>query len=130
MVNRPHPLAWFVALIVMTALAVALTVDAKEPSWALRSAWVYRAEVGTAIVGLLYVPLVALSLAWRGETFRKIQAPGGAGVEAPAEKIGTVAERFDRYDEQAEERFERLESAVDKLNRRVDRLESDKTAGE
>jgi hypothetical protein len=116
-------------VIIGIAILVALTVDAKQPSWALRSEWVYRAEVGAAIVGLLYVPLVALALAWRGETFRKILAPGGAGVETPAERIGTAAERFGRYDEQVEERFEKLENAADKLNRRVEKLEGGKDAG-
>lgn len=65
MVNRPHPLAWLVAMILVFGLVIALTVDAKEPSRALRAEWVYRAEVGAAIVGLLYLPLVALSLAWQ-----------------------------------------------------------------
>jgi hypothetical protein len=34
---------------------------------------------------------VALSLAWRGETFRRIQAPGGAAVETPASDIDSAA---------------------------------------
>ena len=122
MVNRPHPLAWFVAGILVIGLVAAVTVEAKEPSWALRAEWVYRAEVGAAVVGLLYLPLVALSLAWRGTTFRKMLAPGGAGVETPAETIGSAADEIDRYKEQAENRFQKLETAVDELDERVNRL--------
>jgi hypothetical protein len=124
MVNRPHPLAWFVAGILTIGLVAALTVDAEEPSWALRSEWVYRAEVGAAIVGLLYLPLVAVSLAWRGETFRKVQAPGGAGVETPATEIGSAVDEFTEYRERANRRFAELESAVGKLSQRVDQLET------
>jgi hypothetical protein len=121
--NRPHPLAWFVAMILVFGLVIALTVDAKEPSWALRAEWVYRAEVGAAIVGLLYIPLVALSLAWRGETFRKMLAPGGAGIETPAKEIGSAVDEFSQYRERANRRFEELESAVGKLGQQVKQLE-------
>jgi hypothetical protein len=123
MVNRPHPLAWVVCAILAIGLLASLGVDAEEPSWALRADWVYRAEVGAAIVGLLYLPLVALSLAWRGETFRKFHAPGGAGVEAPARGIVSAADEFTRYVEREKTRLEELEASVDKLNRRVDQLE-------
>jgi hypothetical protein len=97
MVNRPHPLAWFVCVILLIGLVVSLTVDARKPPWALGAEWVYRAEVGAAIVGLLYLPLVALSVAWRGETFRKMQGPAGTGVEAPAKEIGSAADEFAQY---------------------------------
>ena len=73
--------------------------------------------------GLLYVPLVALSLAWSGQTFRKMQAPGGAGVETPAKEIGSAVDDFAAYRERANNRFEELESAVAKLSQRVDRLD-------
>jgi hypothetical protein len=124
MVNRPHPLAWFVIVILAIAGVAALTVEGKEPSWALRSEWVYRAEVGAAIIGLLYLPLVAVALAWRGETFRKVQAPGGAGFETPAKEIGSAVEDFAQYRKRANARFEQLESAVAKLTERVDQLET------
>ena len=124
MVNRPNPLAWFVGAIFAVGLLAALTVDAKEPSWALRSAWVYRAEVGAAIAGLLYLPLVALSLAWRGETFRRIQAPGGAAVETPASDIDSAATTLETLKVQNDAHLARIESAIDALNRRVERLEA------
>lgn len=124
MVNRPHPLAWFVAGILVIGLLVALTVDAKEPSWALRAEWVYRAEVGAAIVGLLYLPLVALSLAWRGATFRKMQAPGGAGFETPSDQIDTAATEFEDFKSENDAHLARVETAIDELNQRVERLES------
>jgi hypothetical protein len=123
MVNRPHPLAWFVGAIVGLGVAAALLVPGKVPPWALRSEWVYRAEVGAAIVGLLYLPLMALSLAWRGETLRTLRGPGGAGVEAPAKEIASSVDKFTDYMEQAGSRFEQLESAVGKLSERVERLE-------
>jgi hypothetical protein len=97
--------------------------DDRDPAWALHSEWVYRAEIGAAILGLLYIALVALSLAWRGETFRKMQGPGGAGVETPAQEIGSAVDEFTQYKERANERFEAIESAVGELSRRVDQLE-------
>jgi hypothetical protein len=123
MVNRPHPFAWFVSAILVIGIAAALAVDGKEPSWALRSEWVYRGEVGAAVVALLYLPLVMLSLAWRGQTFRRMQGPGGAGVETPATEIGSAVDEFARYKERANKRFEKLESALSELSRRVQRLE-------
>jgi hypothetical protein len=124
MVNRPHPLVWCVGVILAVGILAALTVGAQEPSWALRSEWVYRAEVGAAIVGLLYLPLVALSLAWRGETFRKMMGPGGAGVETPADQIDTAATEFDEFKTDNDAHLARLERAIDELNQRVAELES------
>jgi hypothetical protein len=37
MVNSPHPLPWFVGTIVVVGLVAALVVDARDPTWALRS---------------------------------------------------------------------------------------------
>jgi len=76
------------------------------------------------MAGLLHVPLVALVLAWRGETFRKVQAPGGAGVETPAKEIGSAVDDFAAYRVRTNKRFEELESAVEKLRQRVDALET------
>jgi hypothetical protein len=92
--------------------------------WALHSEWVYRAEVGLALVGLLYLPLVALSLAWRGETFRKMQVPGGSAVETPAAEVDTAATKFDEYKTEHDAHLARIESAIAKLNDRVERLEA------
>jgi hypothetical protein len=122
MVNRPHPLFALVLVAVGIGVFVAAKTDATEPVWALRSAWVYRAEVGASVTGLLYLPLVALALAWRGEMFRRFQAPGGAGLEAPADEIETAAEEFSRYKSQNEKRLQSIENAVDKLNERVEAL--------
>jgi hypothetical protein len=121
MVNRPHPLAWFVSLIVVIAVVAAIAVDAQG---ALMGAPLGMGLPGrgAAIIGLLYLPLVALSLAWRGETFRRIQAPGGVAVETPADQIGSAADEIARFEEQAEKRFRKLETAVDELNERVDKL--------
>jgi hypothetical protein len=61
--------------------------------------------------------------AWRGETFHKIHAPGGAGVETPAAEVGSAAVGLAQYKEHVKERFEELDAAVAKLNRRLDELE-------
>jgi hypothetical protein len=124
MVNRPHPLFGFVVGAVALGILVAVFADAREPTWALRSEWVYRAELGAAMLVLIYLPVVALLLAWRGETFRRVQAPGGAGVEMPADELESAAHKFAQYERQTENRFKQLESAVDKLNERVERLEA------
>jgi hypothetical protein len=124
MVNRPHPLALVVSAIIVLGVIAALSVDARVPVWALHSEWVYRTEVGGAVVGLLYLPLVALSLAWRGETFRKMQAPGGAALETPAAQVDSAATKFDEYKSENDAHLARIESAIAKLNDRVERLET------
>jgi hypothetical protein len=122
--NRPHPLFGFVFGVVVLGVVVGATADRREPVWALHSEWVYRIELGAAVVGALYLLLVALSLAWRGETFRKITAPGGAGVELPAHKVRSAAADLEGYKRQAEKRFADLEAALVAIRVRVDQLET------
>ena len=127
--NRPHPLFAFVFGVVVLGVAVGATADRRDPVWALHSEWVYRIELGAAVVGVLYLLLLALSLAWRGETFRKITAPGGAGVELPAQKVRSVAVDLEGYKTQAEERFVDLEAALVEIRARVDQLETKERGG-
>jgi hypothetical protein len=124
MVNRPHPLFGFVVVAVALGVAVGVFADAHEPTWALRSEWVYRAELGAAMMMLLYLPVVALLLAWRGETFRRVQAPGGAGFETPAAELDSAAKKFAQYERQSEDRFRQLENALGKLKERIEELEA------
>jgi hypothetical protein len=121
--NRPHPLFGFVFGVVVLGVVVGATADRREPVWALHSEWVYRIELGAAAVGVLYLLLVALSLAWQGETFRKITAPGGAGVELHAQKIRSAAAELERYEREAEKRFADVEAELVEVRARVDRLE-------
>jgi hypothetical protein len=123
MVNAPRPLFYPVLACVLVAGVAAFAVDAKEPAWALRSTWVYRAEVGASLTGLLYLPLVALSLAWRGQTFRRIQGPAGTALETPADDIDAAAQEFSRYKAQNDKQLELLDTAVANLNERVEGLE-------
>jgi hypothetical protein len=127
--NRPHPLFGFVFGVVVLGVVVGATAERRDPVWALHSEWVYRIELGAAVVGVLYLLLVALSLAWRGETFRKITAPGGAGVELPAQKVRSAAVDLEGYKAQAEERFADLEAALVEIRARVDQLETKERGG-
>jgi hypothetical protein len=124
MVNRLHPLVGFVFGAVVLGIVAAAFADDREPVWALHSEWVYRAEVGAAVFALLYVALVALLLAGRGEAFRKVQAPGGAGIETPAKEIDTAANEFEEFRSENDAHLGRLERAIDELNQRVERLEN------
>lgn len=127
--NRPHPLFGFVFGAVVLGVVVGATADRREPVWALHSEWVYRIELGAVVVGVMYLLLVALSLAWRGETFRKITAPGGAGVELPAQKIRSAAAEFETYEQEAEKRFAGVEAELVEVRARVDRLEMTERGG-
>ena len=122
--NRPHPLFGFVLGVVVLGVVVGATADRRDPVWALHSEWVYRIELGAAVVGVLYLLLLALSLAWQGETFRKITAPGGAGVELPAQKIRSATAGLESYKRRAEKRFAELEAELLEVRARVDRLEA------
>ena len=126
--RSPHSFFWaFLAVVVVAVLGASLAAD-EEPAWALRSGWVYRAEVGLALAGAVYVLLVAGWLAWSGRTFRRIELPGGPAIEAPpldqaASGVDEVAKEFDDYRVKNDELVKRLGSALDKLNERVERLE-------
>jgi hypothetical protein len=124
MARRPHPLFYVVSAIAIVAAVVAVATEAREPVWALRSAWIYRAEIFASLLGLIYIPMVALYLAWDGETFRRFRGPAGTGVEAPADEIDTAAKEFARYRKENDGRLDAIEAAVDKLNQRVDAFET------
>jgi hypothetical protein len=126
--RSPHPFFWaFVTVAVVGLLGASLAAD-HEPSWALRSGWVYRAEVGLAVAGAVYVLALAGWLAWSGRTFRRLELPGGTALEAPpldqaANGVDEVAREFDAYRAKNDELVKRLGGALDKLNERVERLE-------
>jgi len=126
--RNPHPFFWaFLTVAVVAVLGSSLAAD-DEPAWALRSGWVYRAEVGIALAAAVYLLVVAGWLAWNGRTFRRIELPGGSAIEAPplnqaANGVDEVAKEFDDYRTKNDELVRRLESALDKLNERVERLE-------
>lgn len=126
--RSPHSFFWaFLAVVVVAVLGASLAAD-DEPVWALRSGWVYRAEVGLALAAAVYLLVVAGWLAWNGRTFRRIELPGGSAIEAPpldqaASGVDDVASEFDDYRKKNDELVRRLDSALDKLNERVERLE-------
>lgn len=126
--RSPHPFFWaFLSVVVVGVLGASLAADDK-PVWALRSGWVYRAEVGLALAAAVYLLVVAGWLAWNGRTFRRIELPGGTAVEAPpldqaANGVDEVAKEFDDYRTKNDELVKRLDTALGKLNERVERLE-------
>jgi hypothetical protein len=126
--RRPHGFFWLVLPGLTVAVVAASLAEDNTPVWALRSGWIYRTEVGLALAAAVYVILLAGWLAWHGQAFRRIQLPGGPGVEIPpldqtAKGVDKIAGDFDKYRTKNDEAVERLGTAVERLNDRVDELE-------
>ena len=113
--SRISPL--FVALLAAASVAVAAALAAEPlaPDFALRSALVYREEVGLAVFAGGYVVAMLLWLAARGRVVRRVDLPGGAGFEATGEAEVAAAEHAASLSALAQQ--------LDRLSARVDDLE-------
>jgi hypothetical protein len=116
----------FLAVLALFAggVAAALWVaDSRHaPGYALDSNLVYRIEVAAVLVGVAYLVLVVLRLAWHGETFTKFSV-GPAAAEATS-NFESAAEDLDLLRDEVELLAEEVSSALRALTERLDRLEA------
>jgi hypothetical protein len=127
--RQPHGFFWLLLPGLAVAVAAAAFAEDNTPVWALRSGWIYRTEIGVALAGAAYLILLAGWLAWHGHAFRRIQLPGGPALEVPpldqtARDVDRVANDFRKYSSRNDEAVEPLGRAVERLNERVEELES------
>jgi hypothetical protein len=85
--RRPHPFAWLlVAALVLAIVAAALAPD-RAPAVALYWNPIYRAEIAIAVLAIAYLATVVGWMAYNGEAFRRIELPGGAGLEDILDRV-------------------------------------------
>lgn len=110
-----HPFFWaLLVLAVLSGIGAALAPSAKVPSYALRSVWLYRLEVGGAIFLGLYMVALLIGLAWDGKGIRQVQLPGGVGITVDQNLEG-AADGLATYKTKTDERIAKLESSIDLL---------------
>jgi hypothetical protein len=102
-------------------IAVFVADGSRAPGYALASNLVYRIEIAAVVVGVAYLTLVMLRLAWRGETFTRFTV-GPAGAEAP-DSFESAAEDLDALREDVEALADEVSSALLALTERLDGLE-------
>ena len=67
---------YLVLLATAAGLVAAIAAGSEKPGFALKSNLVYRAEVGLAFLGIIYIVGVALWLSWYGKGFFESNAFG------------------------------------------------------
>jgi hypothetical protein len=55
-------------------------------------------------------------MAWHGHAFRRVELPGGAGIERDAEELDAAADHFDTFKDTTVARLDALEHAVERLS--------------
>jgi hypothetical protein len=126
--NWRHPLVFVVAGVLVCGVAAAVWIaDARSPSYALGSEFVYRVEIGAVTVVALLFCLTALRLASYGRTFTQFGAgPGqiGAGREDPATALDDASVQIERAAEQLRAEIGEIRTYVRELGERVEALEA------
>lgn len=103
----------------------AWTAEPLAPSFALKSVVVYRIEVALAVFAAGYAFVVALWLAYRGHTVRRLELPGGAAVEAPdMAALDRAADDFEVFETRTVERLDTLDQAIAEIDSRLAAVES------
>lgn len=121
--SRPSGLFYPVCLAAAGGLVCAVSADSKTPGFALDSLWLYRAEVGLAFMGAIYIAGLTLWLAWHGGGFFELGAFGLTLKASDAENIEALGtESSDAVEKVSEVRRETV-GALKELDERVLRLE-------
>ena len=111
-------------MLLLAALALALVAAALAPDRApaLALYWnpIYRAEIALVVLAIAYLLGTAGWMAWHGQSFRRIELPGGAALVRDTAELDAATAGFDDYLATAMERIDELESTLDEL---IDRVE-------
>ena len=118
--RRPHPFFWLQIAAFALALVAAAVAPDRAPAFALYWNPIYRAEIALVVLALVYLLGTAGWMAWHGQSFRRIELPGGAAIERDRAELDAAAEDFDDYRTTAIERMDALEAILADV---VDRVE-------
>lgn len=117
------PFFWLVLLSLVPAVLVAGQVSPERPSWALRSAAVYRLEVGLVIFLGSYLVALALANAYKGDALGRVAFPGGGEVDPKDPALQEASEGAAEFEEETRGGLRDLAEAVSLMNGRVSALE-------
>ena len=118
----PHAFFWLqIAAFALALVAAALAPD-RAPAFALYWNPIYRAELALVVLALVYLLGTAGWMAWHGQSFRRIELPGGAAIERDRAELDAAAEDFDYYRTTAIERMDALEGTLADVVDRVEQL--------
>ena len=121
--RRPHPFALFLLIALVLAIAAAVLAPSRAPAVALYWNPIYRAEVALVVLAVAYLLGTTAWMAFQGQSFRRIELPGGAALERDTGELDAAAAGFDGFRESLGSRMDEVEAALSELVERVDHLE-------
>jgi hypothetical protein len=110
-----------ICALVLAIVAAALAPD-RSPAVALYWNPIFRAEIALVVLALAYLLGTAGWMAWHGQSFRRIELPGGAALERDRAELDAAAEDFDGYQQFMSDRVDALEESLDEVIDRVNQL--------
>lgn len=121
--SGPSPLFWFVLAATVAGGVAAATAGGATPGFALHSNLVYRAEVGAALLALIYLVGAAVWLSWYGKGFFEFNIIGVGAKALGAEDVEDAAKDVSEMAREIEELREETTSSLTELDERVSDLE-------
>jgi hypothetical protein len=120
--TRPHSFLWLLLVALVLALVAAALAPDRAPAFALYWNPIYRAEIALVVLAIAYLLGTAGWMAWHGQSFRRLELPGGAALERDTSELDAAATGFDGYREFMTERIDALAESLDEVIDRVDDL--------
>jgi hypothetical protein len=87
----PHPFLWLLIGALALAIVAAALASGRAQAFALYWNPIYRAEIALVVLALVYLLGTTGWMAWHGQSFRRIELPGGAALERDAAEHDPLA---------------------------------------
>ena len=121
--TRPHSFLWLlIGALALAIVAAALAPD-RAPAFALYWNPIYRAEIALVVLAIAYLLGTAGWMAWHGQSFRRLELPGGAALERDTAELDAAATDLDDYLDSTWVRLDAVEATLDEVIDRLDELE-------
>jgi hypothetical protein len=119
---RPHAFLWLlIGALALAIVAAALAPD-RSPAFALYWNPIYRAEVALVVLAIAYLLGIAGWMAWHGQSFRRIELPGGAALERDTAELDAATTEIESYREFMTERVDAVAESLDEVIDRLDEV--------
>jgi hypothetical protein len=119
---RPHAFLWLLIGALALAIAAAALAPDRSPAFALYWNPIYRAEVALVVLAIAYLLGTAGWMAWHGQSFRRIELPGGAALERDTAELDAATTEIESYREFMTERVDALAESLDEVIDRLDEV--------